>query len=101
MTARQSAETAVSQSEAHQQAGQINDEKAIAGKELAGKEALDGNIQVSTLDKNAIYDPKQESLLTRLGLNMESFKRAPGTTAGHVGASTTRWRKGVRLKIFP
>lgn len=27
------------------------------------------------------YDPYKESRLTRLGLNFESFKRAPGTTA--------------------
>ncbi|GAA6012029.1 hypothetical protein JCM10207_005102 [Rhodosporidiobolus poonsookiae] len=29
-----------------------------------------------------IYDPSKESLATRLGVNFESFKRAPGTTAG-------------------
>lgn len=27
------------------------------------------------------YDPSQESKWTRLGLTLESFKRAPGTTA--------------------
>lgn len=26
------------------------------------------------------YDPSKESALTRLGLSLESFKRAPGTT---------------------
>lgn len=26
------------------------------------------------------YDPSKESALTRAGLNLESFKRAPGTT---------------------
>jgi amino acid transporter len=26
------------------------------------------------------YDPSQESIWTRLGVNFESFKRAPGTT---------------------
>jgi amino acid transporter len=30
------------------------------------------------------YDPSKESLMTRLGLNFESFKRAPGTTRGLV-----------------
>lgn len=30
------------------------------------------------------YDPSKESLMTRLGLNAESFKRAPGTTRGLV-----------------
>lgn len=28
-----------------------------------------------------IYDPSQESIWTRLGLSLESYKRAPGTTA--------------------
>lgn len=27
-----------------------------------------------------VYDPSKESRLTRLGLNAESFKRAPGAT---------------------
>ena len=30
------------------------------------------------------YDPSQESILTRIGLNFESFKRAPGSTRGLV-----------------
>ena len=30
------------------------------------------------------YDPSQESLLTRIGLNFEWFKRAPGSTRGLV-----------------
>ncbi len=33
---------------------------------------------------DVVYDPSQESRLTRLGLNFESFKRAPGTTRGLV-----------------
>lgn len=33
-------------------------------------------------DGPVIYDPKKEKLATRLGVNIESFKRAPGTTAG-------------------
>ncbi|TFK63718.1 amino-acid permease inda1 [Pluteus cervinus] len=32
------------------------------------------------------YDPSKESKWTRLGLNFESFKRAPGVTAGQVVA---------------
>jgi amino acid transporter len=27
-----------------------------------------------------VYDPSQESIWTRLGLNFESYKRAPGST---------------------
>ncbi|KAF8147988.1 APC amino acid permease [Crassisporium funariophilum] len=30
------------------------------------------------------YDPSKESVWTRVGLNFESFKRAPGTTGGQV-----------------
>lgn len=40
--------------------------------------AVDGH------DLGDSYDPSKESLLTRLGLNIESFKRAPGTTRGLV-----------------
>ncbi|GAA5902306.1 hypothetical protein JCM6882_000497 [Rhodosporidiobolus microsporus] len=32
--------------------------------------------------EQAIYDPSKESIWTRLGLNWESFKRAPGSTGG-------------------
>jgi len=32
------------------------------------------------------YDPSKESVWTRVGLNFESFKRAPGTTGGQVVA---------------
>lgn len=41
-------------------------------------------------DGRVIYDPKKEKLATRLGVNLESFKRAPGATAGlqvHGGAA--------------
>lgn len=30
--------------------------------------------------KYEFYDPSKESVWTRLGLSLESFKRAPGTT---------------------
>jgi amino acid transporter len=33
-----------------------------------------------TLSKTGFYDPSKESIWTRLGLSLESFKRAPGTT---------------------
>lgn len=33
-----------------------------------------------------LYDPSKESIWTRLGVNFESFKRAPGTTGGQVVA---------------
>ncbi|KAF8992150.1 APC amino acid permease [Cyathus striatus] len=38
--------------------------------------------------KAEFYDPSKESIWTRAGLNLESFKRAPGTTGGQavVGA---------------
>jgi len=32
--------------------------------------------------ESEFYDPSKESRMTRLGLNWESFKRAPGTTGG-------------------
>jgi hypothetical protein len=44
-------------------------------------------------------NPKKETLATRLGINIESFKRAPGTTAGlqvHGGASR-RFMIGCRV----
>jgi amino acid transporter len=31
-------------------------------------------------DNEDYYDPSKESMMTRAGLNFESFKRAPGTT---------------------
>ncbi|KAH9476314.1 Amino-acid permease inda1 [Psilocybe cubensis] len=34
--------------------------------------------------KYEFYDPSKESIWTRLGVNLESFKRAPGTTGGQV-----------------
>ncbi|GAA6053852.1 hypothetical protein JCM3770_004749 [Rhodotorula araucariae] len=33
-------------------------------------------------DAPVLYDPSKESLATRLGVNFESFKRAPGATGG-------------------
>lgn len=45
----------------------------------------ENNVLVSTVGKDAFYDPTKESRLTRLGLTAESFKRAPGTTGGQTG----------------
>lgn len=43
-----------------------------------------GKIVVSpaydAFDGEEYYDPSKESMLTRAGLNFESFKKAPGTT---------------------
>jgi len=42
------------------------------------------DVQVTTMKKPGFYDPMQETRMTRLGLSWESFKRAPGSTGGHV-----------------
>lgn len=36
-----------------------------------------------------LYDPSKESVWTRLGVNFESFKLAPGTTGGQVVAGAS------------
>jgi hypothetical protein len=41
-------------------------------------------VEEGTATKSDVYDPSKESRWTRIGLNAESFKRAPGTTAGQV-----------------
>lgn len=46
-------------------------------------------VQVSTVGKDAFYDPSKETVWTRLGLTAESFKRAPGTTGGQKGERCT------------
>ena len=38
----------------------------------------------SFLGSFASYDPSKESIWTRLGLSLESYKRAPGVTGGQV-----------------
>ncbi|GAA5886560.1 hypothetical protein JCM5296_005328 [Sporobolomyces johnsonii] len=40
--------------------------------------------QPAAATEPVLYDPSKESLATRLGVNLESFKRAPGTTGGLV-----------------
>jgi hypothetical protein len=42
------------------------------------------DVQVTTLQKQGFYDPSQETRMTRLGLSLESFKRAPGSTGGQI-----------------
>jgi amino acid transporter len=44
------------------------------------KQESSGKIQVSAVPQDEFYDPSKESVLTRAGLNLESFKRAPGIT---------------------
>ena len=39
-------------------------------------------------EEQVLYDPSKESLATRLGVNFESFKRAPGPT-GYVNLAAT------------
>lgn len=54
--------------------GDDSDSKSISG---------NGKIQETTIfEAPTIYDPKQESRMTRLGLNFRSFTKAPGVTAG-------------------
>ncbi|KAK4055517.1 Amino acid permease [Microbotryomycetes sp. JL201] len=42
------------------------------------------DVYVSTERAPELYDPSKESIFTRLGVNAESFKRAPGATGGLV-----------------
>lgn len=52
-----------------------------------GKDPLasGSDVEISTVrQRQGLYDPSQEKKLTRWGLNAESFKRAPGSTGGHV-----------------
>ncbi|RDB16591.1 Amino-acid permease inda1 [Hypsizygus marmoreus] len=42
------------------------------------------SISSGSAPKVEFYDPSKESIWTRLGLNWESFKRAPATTGGQV-----------------
>jgi len=65
--------------------GASDEEKKIHGTSGGydvGVYAAHGDNQPGSFDDS--YDPSQESLMTRLGLNYESFKRAPGTTRGLV-----------------
>lgn len=43
------------------------------------------DVEISTVKKGGeFYDPMKETRATRLGLNFESFKKAPGSTGGQV-----------------
>lgn len=46
------------------------------------EEGSGSDVYVSTTaaPREQLYDPSQETKLTRLGLSLESFKRAPGST---------------------
>jgi amino acid transporter len=44
------------------------------------KKAYESSVQESIGPHVEFYDPSKESIWTRLGVNFESFKRAPGTT---------------------
>lgn len=85
MDGRPSGETAV---EASRQASP-SEKPALPGsngvKTSDKKPGDENNVLVSTVGKDAFYDPSKESIWTRLGLTAESFKRAPGTTAGQTG----------------
>lgn len=51
-----------------------------ANKETGSATTSNNDMQVSTTAAPVFYDPSQESRMTRLGLTLESFKRAPGST---------------------
>ncbi|GJN89896.1 hypothetical protein Rhopal_002885-T1 [Rhodotorula paludigena] len=54
----------------------------------SGRKNLEGKVDEVYVSTQAaqepapVYDPSQESIWTRLGLSLESYKRAPGATAG-------------------
>ncbi|KAI3614271.1 amino-acid permease inda1 [Moniliophthora roreri] len=49
------------------------------------KEKYTGDVESKASSHHIeFYDPSKESIWTRLGLSLESFKRAPGTTGGQV-----------------
>ncbi|ORY53394.1 APC amino acid permease [Leucosporidium creatinivorum] len=68
-------------------ADELKTEKVVsaapsANKETSSAATSNDNMQVSTTAAPVFYDPSQESRMTRLGLTLESFKRAPGSTGG-------------------
>jgi amino acid transporter len=48
--------------------------------EPKSQEKYEVSSQESSGPQVQFYDPSKESIWTRLGVNFESFKRAPGTT---------------------
>jgi hypothetical protein len=61
--------------------GYEDNEKIVHDNTQSGVYAVDpeANYEKQTVPEG-IYDPSKESIWTRIGLNAESFKRAPGTT---------------------
>jgi amino acid transporter len=60
-----------------------NDHDAVFEKGSHGSDKDDGQyVTTTTADQHdsEFYDPSKESIWTRLGVNFESFKPAPGTT---------------------
>ncbi|GAA6058880.1 hypothetical protein JCM10212_002824 [Sporobolomyces blumeae] len=55
---------------------------------------------VQTTNEPELYDPSKESIWTRLGLNVESFKPAPGHTAGHAVAGDADPMKAVEAPLL-
>ncbi|KAF8628294.1 hypothetical protein AX17_005997 [Amanita inopinata Kibby_2008] len=65
------------------------------------KEKKDTDVASASSDphpKVEFYDPSKESIWTRLGVNFESFKRAPGTTGGIEVAGATNIEDIERLR---
>lgn len=56
----------------------------VYGAQQAGPHDPNYEAQERLANAEKFYDPSQESRLTRMGLNAESFKRAPGATHGQV-----------------
>lgn len=46
----------------------------------SNKEGSDVYISTTAAPQQQFYDPSKESIWTRAGLSLESYKRAPGTT---------------------
>lgn len=51
---------------------------------LNGAQEPNEEAQQRIMESEKFYDPMSESRMTRLGLNWESFKKAPGATHGQV-----------------
>jgi hypothetical protein len=57
----------------------INDDSYVDSRVVPHAD-LEG-ARYTSAKEDGFYDPSLESRMTRLGLNLESLKRAPGTTA--------------------
>lgn len=56
------------------------DEKKFEKADTVVKPAYGDGSTEAVVDTDEVYDPSKESIWTRLGLNFESYKRAPGST---------------------